>query len=266
MYKIALLDTETWNTTTNAALMEVACLTYDIKEEGAYWMLEDVHGHLVPPLSVVDAKFNFREQMDAGRTFSIDTVEFHARNRGWEAVIEHMKSGWGTEGYTNSMNILTQIRTQVADCEEIWINGTSFDPPILRTLLEPTGPSSSTRVTFPLPEGMELWHFRKERDLRSFRKVLKLCSPKNPAPASHHAYADCEWMARQLVMLGSFLTFGVHDEQLSTNLEPERLRKLWATEKTAQCQVVNAELDTAQFGEDTTPEDDQEPEIQGDES
>jgi hypothetical protein len=193
---IAALDIETLDTAHTAHVFEISAVTAVI-DVGLF--IEQSSIKLAP---------NYLEQLFLGRTKSKDTLEFHRKIRGndeFESNLLSLNSN-DTYDYTSVSLVITfeLLRDFLKDVEEIWINGLSFDSPILHSLAKDSGCS------------MPLWDFRKERDVRTVRNT-------NPAlhkltkntQVLHSAYEDALWNLSVAAHHHNFMAV------LQGSLEPE---------------------------------------------
>lgn len=191
-YLIGFLDLETWSKGPRAALLEVGCLVYDIQEPQAYHLLTEEKTR--QPLLTHQGFFPLEEQLRFKRVFDLNTFNFHVTHRGYEETYRLSQAPVTDPLFFYSAYHLTRIKEVFQGCQEIWINGLSFDPPIIKTLWEDV---------YLQPYNDELWPFRAENDIRTMRKAFSI--PKSTTTASHHAIDDCIWAARTLGQIGEQL-------------------------------------------------------------
>lgn len=180
--KIASLDIETGSTKTNAMIFEIGIIKVEVP---TYAQIDpksiyDIVTKVNPPTE--DCQFlvlpvNFQQQSFLGRDLTEDTLKFHC------STIEM------SDNYTRMMRAcalcekpvqetLEQVRSFCSGIDELWVNGLSFDPVILKTLQESVG------------DFKPLWKFRAETDVRSLYRIFELDSDVSAFP-SHVAISDC---------------------------------------------------------------------------
>ena len=134
-------------------------------------------------------RLNVIEQILAGRLIEEKSVKFHADNMGGIAKFQqHLEKAPSQYTPYSVRDGLLKIKAILDECEEIWINGLSFDPVVLHTLAENFG------ITEPL------WFYRKEVDVRSINSQLKAVISRNQPmrktaakTVAHDAIKDAEW-------------------------------------------------------------------------
>jgi hypothetical protein len=141
---IAGLDIETLDLSPSAVVMDIGVVIYDLEKQVEVWAT-----NLTPSIS---------EQVIVGRTVSKDTVNFHVRNyhKTLDSLVAHTSSFRPTVA-----SVFNSMEELLSPVSEIWINGLSFDPVVLRSLF-------TSRGIDRLP-----WNYRKEVDVRSFRTLFK---------------------------------------------------------------------------------------------
>jgi hypothetical protein len=141
---IAGLDIETLDLSPSAVVMDIGVVIYDLEKQ-----VEVCATNLTPSIS---------EQVIVGRTVSKDTINFHVRNyhKTLDSLIAHASSFRPTVA-----SVFNSMEELLSPVSEIWINGLSFDPVVLRSLF-------TSRGIDRLP-----WSYRKEVDVRSFRTLFK---------------------------------------------------------------------------------------------
>jgi hypothetical protein len=141
---IAGLDIETLDLSPSAVVMDIGVVIYDLEKQ-----VEVRATNLTPSIS---------EQVIVGRTVSKDTVNFHVRNyhKTLDSLVAHASSFRPTVA-----SVFNSMEELLSPVSEIWINGLSFDPVVLRSLF-------TSRGIDRLP-----WNYRKEVDVRSFRTLFK---------------------------------------------------------------------------------------------
>lgn len=133
-------------------------------------------------------RLNVMEQILAGRVIDAKGVKFHSDNLGGVAEFQrHLEKAPSQYAPYDVRTGLLKIKGILDECEEVWINGLSFDPILLHTLAE----------TFNIND--PLWFYRKEVDVRSINTQLKAViyrnQPKRKTPhkVAHDAIKDAEW-------------------------------------------------------------------------
>ncbi len=141
---IAGLDIETLDLSPSAVVMDIGVVIYDLEKQ-----VEVCATNLTPSIS---------EQVIVGRTVSKDSINFHVRNyhKTLDSLIAHASSF--RPSVASVFNSMEELLSPVS---EIWINGLSFDPVVLRSLF-------TSRGIDRLP-----WSYSKEVDVRSFRTLFK---------------------------------------------------------------------------------------------
>ena len=170
---IAGLDIETLDLSPSAVVMDIGIVIYDLEKQ-----VEVCATNLTPSIS---------EQVIVGRTVSKDTVNFHVRNyhKTLDSLVAHASSYRPTVA-----SVFHSMEELLSPVSEIWINGLSFDPVVLRSLF-------TSRGIDRLP-----WNYRKEVDVRSFRTLFKRYGLGDDGGdggddgkhrAVHEAIADARW-------------------------------------------------------------------------
>ncbi len=186
--KIATLDCETLALSEDAAVTEVGII------------IADLHCRLDRQVVVENqtphyAQFNVLDQIARGSAFDSKTWVFHMKHSGMQGLHEQIAGGLLIDP-SGSVNNLRRIQDLLDPVEEIWINGTSFDPIILGSLVQ--------KYQFETKHSMNrLWLYSKERDVRTiYRTVPNLCtSDKRP---DHRALFDAGW---NLEVAAAYYTF-----------------------------------------------------------
>lgn len=186
MKKIASLDIESCSTKQRAHIFEVGIVLANFTPNGIYYDPEDDDDEDHPASMLIRDRIGFTfdciEQMLLGRIVDASTMKFHQTHRGDAARTMLM----GSEQYP--MRKLHEgfdlIRETLADVDQIWINGLSFDPALLRSLQE--------ECEYP----HDLWDFRKECDVRTIRTTNELMyelTHDSRKKSVHQALKDAEW-------------------------------------------------------------------------
>jgi hypothetical protein len=172
---IAGLDIETLDLSPSAVVMDIGVVIYDLEKQ-----VEVCATNLTPSIT---------EQVIVGRTVSKDTINFHVRNyhKTLDSLVAHTSSFRPTVA-----SVFNSMEELLSPVSEIWINGLSFDPVVLRSLF-------TSRGIDRLP-----WSYRKEVDVRSFRTLFKKYGLSlgggdgdgegvEQHRAVHEAIADARW-------------------------------------------------------------------------
>lgn len=168
--KLAGLDIETLDTSVRSQVFEVAIVRATLDDEGT-----------MTETSATKFRFDFLEQQSFQRAVSPDTIAFHERLRTPAGL---RKSLYGESEYVDvdAYTGLGIIAKEVADADELWINGLSFDCSILLTLAQDAG--------YEKP----LWKFRRERDVRTIRETnVHVHHATDLSSVAHKAYEDALW-------------------------------------------------------------------------
>lgn len=132
-------------------------------------------------------RLNVIEQLLAGRVLDQKTVKFHADNLGGVGEFQrHLEKPPTNYQLHDVRTGLLKIKGILEECEEVWINGLSFDPILLHSLAEDFGITDA------------LWFHRKEVDVRSINGQLKSIIYRNQPKkkdhkVAHDAIKDAEW-------------------------------------------------------------------------
>lgn len=187
-------DIETFGRTTDAVVIDVACIkvdgnrlaedpdifnrihaatkSYDRNIHGCY-IAEDGYEILVCNFSILD-------QIAKGRKIDPDTVAWHMRTPESADYLNRCFTRAGDP--SQDKNLFSQLKNFFVPVNEIWFNGLSFDPPILKSLAETVGFNE------------DAWHFRKEFDNRTIYRKFTVSEYENPAVkdiSAHTALGDC---------------------------------------------------------------------------
>lgn len=174
---IAGLDIETLDLSPSAVVMDIGVVIYDLEKQ-----VEVCATNLTPSIT---------EQVIVGRTVSKDTINFHVRNyhKTLDSLIDHASNPPNKGHRPTVASVFNSMEELLSPVSEIWINGLSFDPVVLRSLF-------TSRGIDRLP-----WNYRKEVDVRSFRTLFKKHGlslddgeDEGSEPrAAHEAIADARW-------------------------------------------------------------------------
>lgn len=187
---VATLDIETLALDNNAAVTEVGIVVAQLvlNEPGKVEVVNPVNHRL---------QFNVLDQIARGRVMSPQAWEFHLKHSGVEGLHNQIAEGLllDEQGTRNSLRF---IQNTLASVSEIWINGLSFDPVVLSTLVQ----NYQFTTKFAMSK---LWPHSKERDVRTvYRTVPNLDAPK--AGPSHRAVDDAKWNLQVAANYYSFLS------------------------------------------------------------
>jgi len=200
--RIAALDIETLDVGTRSHILEIgiiisevpSLLDLDIPE--IWRQVQDLGPNALQSIStasnglatvVYRIPVPWQAQRDFGRTISQSTLDFHAN---FSENFEKMKAAALSldAQYSNLDQLqasilpvhkcLDTVRSALAGAKEIWINGLSFDPCIIKSLAE-----DSSYIP-------KLWDFRAERDVRTIYQEFEVDPDVTPYP-SHVALNDC---------------------------------------------------------------------------
>lgn len=185
--KLAALDIESCSTKQRAHIFEVGIVLADFTPNGYFYDDEeddDDPGH--KPSMILGERVGFTfdciEQMLLSRVVDAKTMKFHREHRGEAARTMLM----GSEQYPllSLQAGFDLIREKLEEVEQIWINGLSFDPALLRSLQSECGYEP------------DLWDFRKECDVRTIRTTNDLMyrlTHDSRKKSVHQALKDAEW-------------------------------------------------------------------------
>ncbi len=176
------LDSETFSLEEDAVVTEIAVVKFKLAI-GTSGRLER---------SSIDEQvfhFNVVEQVALGRVIDKNTYDFHIKNGGHESIASQVIPG--LEGPTTSLHKLQMLQEFCESADEVWINGMSFDPPVLRSLATSYGFRSKYSLN-------SLWHYRKERDCRTIYRTFPMATPNGSS--THRALDDAKWV-EQIVHL-----------------------------------------------------------------
>lgn len=177
----AALDSETLALREDAVVTEVAVVKFRLEVNPTGRLVRDT----------IDEKvfyFNAIEQVALGRVIDKDTFDFHVKNGGLESISSQVIPGLENP---HSVYNLQSLQEFCENSEEVWINGLSFDPSVLRSLANSYGFKSKYHLN-------SLWHYRKERDCRTIYRTFPMETPKGIS--SHRALDDAKWV-EQIVHL-----------------------------------------------------------------
>lgn len=173
----AALDSETLALREDAVVTEVAVVKFRL-DVGPTGRLQR---------ETLDSKvfyFNAIEQVALGRVIDKDTFDFHVQHGGLEAISSQVIPGLANP---DSKHILKQLQDFCVNAEEVWINGLSFDPSVLRSLATTYGFKTKYHLN-------SFWHYHKERDCRTVYRTFPMEKPEGSS--SHRALEDAQWVER----------------------------------------------------------------------
>lgn len=173
MTVIATLDIESLDTDPTSMITEIGVVVYDTetKEEQTFGI-----------------RPNLVEQMLLHRSITPNTIVFHERIHGSrENLIKYLSDESDVYKTMSIASCHKVLKDTLATADELWINGLSFDPVLLKNLFKQVGKD--------LP-----YFFRKEIDVRSInervlphlRAFFEEETPIRKA-AAHDAIADAKW-------------------------------------------------------------------------
>lgn len=186
---VGSLDSETYALDNDAVVIEVAVARVTLSVNPEYLAGSEITDSSVLPLTSSQPekfiyRFNVLDQLARGRVFNPDTYVFHLNQQlGFGGLYDMVAEGLRVSP-AQTIESLADIQKRLEPCEEIWINGLSFDPPVLGSLAK--------AYDFSAGFGMSrLWSHQKERDIRTIRKTFHLGSSETPA--AHRAMEDTLW-------------------------------------------------------------------------
>lgn len=189
--KIVSLDIETASLSTNALILELGLISVEVDSyadidftQVAKAVAYAQHsfsgsGSCWPaPYAAVIVAFPYAEQISLGRDTDSDTIAWHNATPERSTEFKRMmQASMGTDRTVRS--VLAQLYEFCEGADDIWINGLSFDPAILKTLAEQS------------KFGSALWeNFRAESDVRTIYRKFNV-DPDMTAWPSHIAINDC---------------------------------------------------------------------------
>lgn len=222
--KIVSLDVETASTKTNALILEIGMISGTLPDKiDVYHDIDAVVlDHLIKNhraygtesyswgnWTAMALSVSILEQRCLIRNETEETYAFHKSKADMAKNLDRMLAKGIAKGIDTLEETLTKVRLFCKDADELWINGLSFDPCILKTLCED--------ADYKLP----LWKFRIERDIRTIYRTFNVNADLTGFPA-YDAVTDC---ARNLLTLrelsnvcynSSFALRGVSDPEVST--------------------------------------------------
>lgn len=173
-----MLDIETLDTTPQAVAIQIGVAIFDPKTGD----IESTAAFYVP----------LDEQQRAGRTISVDTLEWWL-DSDRAATFQRLMTVSRDKGLSRLQGFLEWLVLDPKNTpERVWTNG-NFDEPILRSL-----------VRTMLPGTKIPWGFWNVYDLRTLKRVAAL--PKNFAgPTPHDAVEDCVKQVAELMQCFALL-------------------------------------------------------------
>lgn len=175
--QIACVDIETLDLEESAVVVEVGLNL-------ATFVLDEKGDLVVSSSETTVYSFNVLEQISLGRTMSKETFDFHISFAGYDNTANMVAAGLSTSADVTRAH-LTSIQSKTAGVAEVWINGLSFDPSIIRSLAKSYGYTTTLGMN-------SLWHHHKERDVRTIYRTFPLPGRENKK-SSHRAAEDAEW-------------------------------------------------------------------------
>ena len=134
----------------------------------------------------VDGGMHIPMVLDQGRSISAHTVKWWTEQS--EAARKRAFEPDKFSGLANAGEMVHALASYINDnCVKkvrVWANGPAFDLAILRNLCEQHG--------FQAP-----WHYRQERDFRTYMEDFKGEMPPNTL--AHDALADAIWQAKAII-------------------------------------------------------------------
>ncbi len=187
---IATLDIETLALDNAAAVTEVGIVVAQLVHSPSGQV------EVVNPADL-RLQFNVLDQIARGRVMNPQTWEFHLKHSGVEGLHNQIADGLLLDEDGTRSN-LSHIQNTLASVSEIWINGLSFDPVILSTLVQDYQFTTKFAMN-------KLWAHSKERDVRTvYRTILNLETSK--AESSHRAIDDARWNLSVVAAYYNFLS------------------------------------------------------------
>lgn len=187
--KIGTLDIETLDTNRSTAIVwEVGLIVVDVDEQR-----KQLSGTEALEFEWV---LDVTSQVARGRTSAPDTVAFQNRQfpgGEFEKLLERPT--------TPMRRFFTELRVNCSGLDELWVNGLSFDPPLLESLAHDFGEWHGG-----------IWLFRIERDVRTIKAEWGINLPQEGK--KHRALDDCRWNLRVLERAGE-LRSGVVNAKVS---------------------------------------------------
>lgn len=194
---IATGDIETLDQTRNSVILEAAFIMVNIKSYADRIPFDEIKQQIITldlrgpeeawseynnisGVRMLVCNFSLIEQITYGRTLSQSTFEFHCKTPESRMYLQRnlRRCSSGENAYAQ----FNDLANFLAPAEQIWFNGLSFDPPNLMSLAH--------QCSFK----PELWHFRKESDIRTIYKMFappeQLACDIQSIPA-HTALNDC---------------------------------------------------------------------------
>lgn len=206
--KIVSLDIETLSTKTSALVLEIGMISGTINS------YSDIDLSVILEVATSDSPVldnpcawtakvlpvSYTEQVDICRSEDDSTWAFHRTTPVREVHLTKMlKDAEGT--LDTIFDSLEKVSAFCEGADEIWINGLSFDPAILKSLSE--------EVFYDTP----LWPFRAERDVRTIYRVFAVDTDVSNF-TSHQAIMDC------IRNLATVRALGDHLEAQTLTLRP----------------------------------------------
>ena len=189
--KLVSLDIETLSSKTRALVLEASAISVEVEhykdvDYKALWAALNPSREKTNTgwpnflKGKITRVFPFYQQLKLGREVDSQTLKFHTKTPEQQEALHYMMTESMDDGCASVEDCLDSIRLFCVQADQIWINGLSFDPSILRSLNEQVGKGSED----------PLWDFRAERDVRSFWRTFQLDPDVSDIPA-HFSISDC---------------------------------------------------------------------------
>jgi predicted DNA binding CopG/RHH family protein len=180
--KIIGLDIETASTKTNSLIFEIGMISVEVPSYSKIdidwiWDIVTKKRPQTSKIKTLVLPVPFVEQCSLGRDQTVDTYNFHTQSTTMKFNFQKMMEA-SVKTRLSVKDVLARVKAFCLGADEIWINGLSFDPCILKSLAESVGDNSP------------LWKFRAETDVRSFYRIFALDADVSLYSA-HRAINDC---------------------------------------------------------------------------
>lgn len=187
-----MIDIETWDTAPTAVIRAIAVVGFDL--DGA-----------TKELFVIDCRHTVDEQIQAGRTTSVETAKWWAGQRiPLDAALAQTREIANTDVYMPSnLAVLLEnlwFATHNVDADtRVWSRG-HFDIAILEHLLASSGK--------PIP-----WRHSQVRDVRTLNELV----PPVKAALPHHPLSDCLAQIQQVCAALKLAPAAMHDPNITSH-------------------------------------------------
>lgn len=174
---VAALDIETLGMSHNAAVVELGVVTavFDLDSYGKL-DITNVNSELM--------SFDVVDQVTRGRVIDADAYAFHVKNQGHEATAAMISKGLGLS-IEAQHDMFRRLENTLKEYNEIWINGLSFDPAFMQSLVR--------TYEYKTKRDMDsLWYHHLERDTRTIYRTFPLPDRENKN-VKHRAVDDAVW-------------------------------------------------------------------------